>query len=354
MAVEVPGFTELYELAKAAALLRTSKLSDLSCSPGYMVDVHLGLAAALAEESVRFALELHRKTFFETAEGADLDELAEDHFGLARQGGAKAIGEVTFSRPTTAAGNVLIAAGTRVSTPDGLLFATTEEILLTGLTLPAAIEALEVGEEGIVGVGTITVLVDRPSDSTITVTNAERTAGGIKAEADADFLNRIRGYLATVRRGTVAALAFGATQVSGVLRAAVDETAFPPTVYIADFAGGANTALVVEVQAELNHWRPAGTQVNVVGATVVNQAITLALTFAAGFDTAAARDQVIEAVIAAVNGLGIGETLFRAQLIAAAAGVAGIRNVVVVNPAGDVDPTNSQLIRTARELVSLA
>jgi uncharacterized phage protein gp47/JayE len=352
--VEVPTFSELYELARAAALQRTAKLSDLSWSPGYMADVLTGLTAAIAEEAVRFSLELHRKTFFETAEGEDLDTLAEDHFGIERQGGEMAIGEVTFSRATTAAGNVLIPAGTRVSTPDGLLFATTEEILLTGLSLDAAIEALEVGEEGIVDAGTITVLVDKLlADSSIGVTNAERTAGGIKAETDSDFRARLRGYLATVRRGTVSALAFGATQVAGVLQASVDETNFPPTVYIADFAGSANSALIAAVQAELDNWRPAGTQVNVVGATVVNQAIALTLTFAAGSDTAAARDQAIDAVVAAVNALGIGETLFRAQIIAAAGAVAGVKNVVVSNPSGDVVPTASQLIRTTHATVNV-
>ena len=350
--IEVPTRPELYELAKTSALLRSSKLTEASFSPGYMLDVHAGLASALAEEVLRFGLELNRKTFFSTAQGDDLDALAADHFGIARQEGTKAIGEVTFTRANTAAGNISIPVGTRVSTSDGTLFLTTEDILVTGLSLNSTVEAVEVGEQGIVDVGTIVVILDALGDS-FSVTNAQRTAGGIEKETDDAFRVRIAGFLSTVRRGTPAALEFGATQVAGVLRATVDESSLPPTVYIADAAGGANDTLVAAVQDELVNWRAAGVQVNVQGATQILQDITLALTFRAGFDTSSTRDKAIEAVVAAVNSLGIGETLFRSAIVAAAK-ITGIRDVVVSNPAGDVAPSLNQLIRTEKERVTLA
>jgi len=351
---ETPTFEEMRAIATAEALLRTTQLSDLSFSPGYMADVHAGLAAAIGEEAARFALQLHRKTFFATAEGDDLDTLAQDHFGLLRQQGQAAIGEVVFSRPTTTAGNVSIPVGMQLSTADGTLFLASVEAVLTGTTLTVPIAAAETGDGGIVDVSTITVLVDSLTDTTVSVTNPERTAGGLTQESDADFRERVRGYLATVRRGTVSALSFGAKQVAGVLQAAVDESAFLPTVYIADSAGGANTSLVQAVQTELINWRTAGITASVVGATVLNQAIDISLTFRAGSDTAGARDAALAAIETAVNALGIGETLFESLMVTAAkSSDEGILNVVINNPAGDVVPLPNELIRTSTSLLTI-
>jgi uncharacterized phage protein gp47/JayE len=350
---EIPPFGTLYDLGKAAALLRTSKLNQKSFSPGYMMDLIAGLSATLGEEAARIATELHLRAFFGTAAGSDLDTLALDHFGLTRQGGNASIGLVRFSRPTAGYGNVLIEAGTVVATSDGTRFVTTSESLLTGTQIDADIRAETTGEGGNVDASTITVLVTGLGDTTITVTNPEQTSGGLAAETDAAFRQRIIDWFQTLRRGTPLALAIGAKTVAGVVTAEVDESAYPPTVYIADVTGSANPTLEAAVDDELPNWRAAGIQVNVVGATVVYQDITLALTFEAGYDTSAARELVREAVAAAVNTLSIGETLYRSSIVAAARGVSGVLDCVVSNPAGDVAPAANELIRTSTSRITI-
>ena len=350
---EIPTHRELRERARDAALLVTDRLTARSFDPGFMPGILAGLSADLAQEVIQIALAFHSSTFFRTAVGADLDRLALDHFGLERRVGAAAIGIATFSRAAVDFGPLLIPARTRVATPDGTIFITTEEPLMSGLVQTAAIRAEVTGDAGVVDAGKITQLISLLEDGTVSVTNTERTAGGLTRETDDQFRERLRGYLSTVRRGTAGAIEFGALSVGGVVRATLDESSYPPTLYISDQTGGANTALVQLVADTLIDFRAAGVHVNVIGATVIDQPITLAFAFAAGIDTAAAREVAIAAVVAAVNGIAIGATLFR-SLIVAAAKVAGVTNVVVSIPAGDIVPTQSQLIRTERTLVTVS
>ena len=351
--IEIPNHAELMQIGVQAALLRTALLSPKSFSPGYMCDVQAGLAAAIAEEVARIAVALHMRTWIATANGDDLDKLAADHFGLARQAGAAGVGIVRFSRPSAAFGNVLIPAGTVLETADGTRFILISEPLLTGTQIDADARGESVGEAGNVDAATITAIVSSLPDGTIVVTNPAEFSGGIGRESDPAFRQRILDYFRTLRRGTVLAIQTGALSVAGVVAAAVDETGYPPTVYIADLTGGANASLAGLVADELDNWRAAGIQVNVVGATVVFQNITLVLTFAAGFDTSAARDEVRAAVVDAANAITIGETLYRSQLVAAALGVEGVVNAVVTNPAGDVVPAANQLIRTESDRVTI-
>lgn len=352
MPIEPPSFEDLYDLGKATALLRTEKLSEASFSPGYMFDILVGLDAAVGQEVSRYALELHRRTFIRTATGDDLDELAEDHYQLARRTGAAAVGKVTFSRPSTTAGPVFIEVGTRLATGDGIGFRTTDPAVLTGLSVTVDVAADAVGLRGNVEPARIVRIVEVLPDATVTVTNGERTAGGIDRETDEAFRGRIREYLRTLRRATRAALEFGA-KIEGVVQATIADTSYPPTVYVADAGGGANQALLAQVAEELVNWRAAGVQVNVAAAAVVDQSVAMTLTFEAGIDTSAARDAVIASVVAAINSLRIGQTLFRSSIIAAARSVRGVTNVVVSNPAGDVAPSLNQLIRTREALITL-
>ncbi len=351
--IEIPSFGDLYEVGKAAGLLRTSKLNEKSFSPGYLMDVVAGLSAMLGEEAARIALELHLRTFFGTAAGDDLDALAADHFSLSRQAGAAAIGEIRFSRPTATYGALLIEAGATLETSDGTRFITTSDALLTGLQIDVDARAEETGEAGNVDADTIDILVTSLADSTVTATNPEEMAGGRAAETDAEFRQRIIEWFQTLRKGTPAALEAGAKGVSGVVAATTDESSYPPTVYIADVTGSANTSLEVAVAAELVNWRAAGIQTNVTGATVVYQDVAVTLTFAAGYDTSAVRDQVRTAIVAAVNALDIGETLYRSTIVAAARSIQGVLDAVVTDPAGDVVPAANQLLRTSSSRVTI-
>lgn len=344
---EPKRFQELYDIGKAVTLARTTLLTDLSFSPGYMVDIVTGLAAALAEEVQRIAFDLNTKHYILTAVDEDLDKLASDHFGLKRFVGVVALGTVTFSRPTQTFGNIAINLATIIETTDGIQFLTTENPILTGLTVTLDIQAAIAGSDGIVDAGTIVIINNATAlaDNTITVTNATRTSGGVTKETDADFRARIIAFFETLRRGTLSAIRTGALFVGGVVSAVVDESVYPPTVFVADSTGGATSALTDAVKVELDNWRAAGIMVNVVGATVISQDIDLSVTYVAGTDTSMARDAIRAAIIAGISDLAVGDTLFRSAIVGFVQSVEGVQNVVVNDPAGDVAPLLSQIIR---------
>jgi len=347
MTIEIKNFSGLYTVGQTKALLRSSRLTALSFTPGFLIDIICGLSSAIGEEASRIAVELNARHYFSQAGGTDLDTLAIDHFGLSRNAGVSAVGIARFSRAGTGAGNVSIAAGTILETADGSQFVTTNSPLMTGTEIDANIAAVIPGSAGVVNANTIVVInpLSTLSDPSVVVTNQEVTAGGSAVETDAEFRARIIAWFATLRRGTPLAIETGALFTGAVKNAVLDESSYPPTVYIADSTGGANTALEAAVQTELVNWRSAGIQVNVVGATVVAQTIDVSLIFAAGSDTSSARDQVEAAIVAAVNALDIGATLYSSDIVAAAKSISGVLDCVVNDPAGDVVPAADELIR---------
>lgn len=224
MTTEVPTHAQLMQLFQDTVLLETARLTERSFQPGFMLDILRGGLGALAEDAEFRAVKLHLATFISTAEGDDLDALARDHFQLERFGGIGAVGTIRFSRPNADFGSFLIPALTLIETADGVRFATTEEVLMTGTTIDAAIQCMTVGDVGVVGAGAITELISVLDDGTVTASNPEGTAGGVARETDPKFRERIRDFFATLRRGTRDAVVFGAKQVPGVDTAAIEET----------------------------------------------------------------------------------------------------------------------------------
>lgn len=344
-------FFEFYAAAKAAALLKTSKLQDRSFDPGNIVDVVTAMGSHLALELQRGSILRHRSTFIGKAEGSALDELVTDHLGIVRFPGVRARGEVTFSRPGTGFGDVAIAAGTRLETADEVRFVTTHDAILTGTSIKVQVEAQEAGEAGNVGAATITVFVDKLPDTTVTVSNTEKMAGGAPPETDAELAARASLVIPLAARGTEEAVIFGARQVAGVVKAHVNPGT--TTVYIADASGGANTTLINAVKDELDKWRPLGVNVTVLGASVVSQNATMALTFEVGFATQAASDLAVSVVKGVINSLDIGDTLYRSKLSQAVLNtVPGLLDVSFSVPSGDVVPSANQLLRAGTVTVS--
>jgi uncharacterized phage protein gp47/JayE len=204
--------------------------------------------------------------------------------------------------------------------------------------------------------------VDPIFDTTIVVTNSAVAAGGADPETDRDFSNRSKQFLPTLRRGIAAAIEFGARQVPGVQSAKATEMVNPSgtpaaivELFILDASGGSNDVLEQSVRDQLLEFRALGIPVIVDGGTVVNQPITIDLSFAAGFDSLAAAQKAKDAITAVVNDLDIGETLFVSSIIAAAKSVPGviIASGGVTVPVSDVVPTASQAIRTSQALITI-
>jgi hypothetical protein len=268
---------------------------------GSINDVLGGVVSSGIREVELLAVDSFRKTFFDTADGPevtqgtdDLQALAVDHFGddFARPGATFGLGDVTFSRPTAAAGSITILAGTIVKTlPDATgtsqRFATlVDEVMGVGvLTINASVLAVIAGAAGNAQSMSITVIETALADPTITVINSLDFVGGGAALTDVEYREFIKNKIQTLKGATLAAIQAAALAVAGVESATPLETQLAvieydiatnaikvgasyfyipnAILYIADANGTASAGLLTLVQAAVDAVRAAGVRVKV-------------------------------------------------------------------------------------------
>ena len=285
-----PSFDDLFNIGKAEMLIRRP---DLFLAPGDVTDFLVAAAAAMADKAIQFAAEEFRKTFVDGAEEAALTTLADDHFSIIRNPETASQVSVVFSRPTSGAGAGTVSAGTTISTIEDetgerIEFTTDTDAVFGGgdLVAPAVVAtSSDLGRDQDVLAATVINVVDALFDSTITVTNALAAAGGNNEETDDQLRERIRTFPSTLRRGTLAALEFGALVVTTVRVATATEGATGlVTVFVTDETGSSNAQMVADVILELENWRCAGTVVQVTGGILLIQAIDLSFVVKAGTD----------------------------------------------------------------------
>lgn len=121
------------------------------------------------------------------ADGASLDALG-TFVGISRSAGVGSVCTVQYTR-TAAIAPLIVPAGHRVTTPDGVFYwATTEELTLGVGVLTGTVTSrctVEGPESNDLAPGAISVLVDPIAD--VTVENTTATAGGADEQTDAEF-----------------------------------------------------------------------------------------------------------------------------------------------------------------------
>lgn len=333
---------------------------------GSDINVVMASASAMAEEVTRQLSLRISALLLDGASGEDLDRLVADRFSptVVRKAATPAVGTVQFSRVAGAFPAATIPAGTVLRTSAGTEFETTVVASFPAASsgpISASIRARQAGVAGNVAAGAVTQFQAPPSDPNILVTNAEPTAGGDQTENDARLRARARDFYRAARRGTLAAIEFGALTVPGVRQATaleeVDSLGVPTgrvSLYVADALGQANAALVAAVQAALLEYRAAGVYVDVASASPLFVPVVYNLRFAAGVDTTAAFALVQSATVSAVNALAPSAVLPVSLLFSVARSVPGVivLDDAVVAPVGDLVPSAGQAIRTRLDLVT--
>jgi hypothetical protein len=376
-AVVAPSFEDLLALGQAEA---QSRRPDLQFLEGDVTVAQLHAAAAMNDALIRYAAQLARDTFIDGAEGDALTTLVDDHFNLQRVEATAAQVTLTFTRTSGGAGGT-IEQDSQIATEVGadgnqVIFATNADVVFAGADNgPHSVlaTAIETGATGNVAAGTVIQQITTPFDTTVTVTNAAGAAGGNAEESDADLRQRARTFYQTLRRGTLAALEFGAKGTlrqdgssAGVriARATEDPTTFAVTLSVSDSDGSSTLQMVSDVVAEIENWRCAGVPVTVVGgqASTVDLAISIE-EVVDGFDVAANAQNFIDAATLRINKLRVGETLYADALVAAIIGVApddvlsvsfvATVNAILYDPANsDVVPATGKVLRAGTITVS--
>ncbi len=363
---DFPRWSDLFETALREVVSRNTGITEEAVrQEGTEVNAICAAIASVGEEVVRQAAIVYRDRLLTTAQREELDRLAWDWFGLVRNDATKAKVTLRFTRTGTASG--VIPEGFRCATASGIEFETVQDLAFQATETSKTVEAWAVvaGPEGNVAKETITVLRAVPFDTTMTVTNPQAAAGGSERESDDAFRARCRAFWAVVRRGTLQAIEHGARSVSGVgiARASEMDLAIEGQsmarwvrLVVADPSGRANDLLRDSVATALDEWRPCGVYVEVVAASLRLQRVRVTCAFRAGADTVETARRIRRAIVTYVNSLRVGERL----------SVGGIREVVrrdrdvalspepvVVEPAGDVVPGSTEVVRTQEDMVTI-
>ncbi len=366
-----PSFQDFLDVGTAELQARRS---DLLVSDGDVTLAMVHAAAAMSDAVLRFAAQSFKDTFVDGARGDALTALVDDHYNIQRVPATAAQVTVSFSRTSAGAAGT-IPAGTTVATAfdangNQIQFTTDGAIAVgSGLNGPFDIvaTATETGTDTNVIPTAIDSVVDQPTfDPTFAVTNTASAAGGNDAESDIDLRERARSFFSTLRRGTLAALEFGALTVPEVrVAVAVENTnTGEVTMRVTDADGNSTAQMIEDVLLALEDYRCAGSSVLVVGGTKLLTSLEVKVTdFRVGYSVAAAAADIQAAIEARLNKLRVGETLYLDMIVASAIAVSpdDIYNVTVnsitlnpggVQPIADVVPGAAEVIRADSVVVS--
>lgn len=276
------------------------ELTDFS--EGSMHDTMAGAFSLGVNEIIELTISEFRKTFFDTSNGPevtggddDLQILAVDHFGdrFLRPSSEKSTVVLTYSRANTDAGDVSIGIDSVAKTEkdangEEIRFLTTSAVLLTGLSVTVSAIAAVAGSSGNVDPTLLSVIESPLTDSSVTVSNVFKAAGGVNAEIDAEYRETIRSLIETLIGATKAAVTGALRATPGIEFVSLLEEILPviefdigadtikagasffripfPVAYIADINGASSPALLDLANAAADIVRACGVKINIKGA----------------------------------------------------------------------------------------
>lgn len=366
---EVLSRLDFYQHGRRYVLARAKRIDpNMVDVEGSDVNLFVGGTSFMAQAVSRQMVERVSALLLDGAEGEDLDRYAWDRYQLLRKGASPAVGEVEFSRLDATAGAGAVPIGTKLISLTGIEYITTSEALFgaSSLTATAEVRAVQAGLSFQVGKNQIRRFdnVAALFDPSLEVNNTEATAGGVDVELDSVFKERIRDFWNSARRGTLAAIEFGAKTVAGVESAqateAISGDGLPARVvnlYIADPSGVGSKALGASVRIALTEYRAAG--IAVLTSTSIPEIVDvqLSLSFIAGVNTTLLTGNIRAAIVEFINSLGVNQPLYRQDLGSVLARFREdglIQNQSsIVSPAGDLQPSLGRTLRTRLENVSV-
>lgn len=322
-ALVAPSFNDFVAIGQAEMQFRRP---GLTFREGNVTLADLHAAAAMADLCIHTLVELFARTFLDYCSGDDLTALVNDHLNLQRFPATRAQVTLQFTRTSGGVTGTIPIGTPVISTPDvdgGRATFTTDAdfVVPAGSNGPflVAASAQVAGPTGNVAAGTLTTLGAPLFDPSFTVTNPATAAGGNDQESDDELRERARTWWQTLVRGTIDALEYGAKQVPTVRVATVKEDleAGVAVVQVTDADGNSTTEMVADVEAELEHWRAAGSHVEVVGGSPALVDLRIGLKVRTGFDVEAVAAQLVAAVTTRVNRLGVGEPLYHDMIVGA-------------------------------------
>ena len=375
--MDFPSYQDLIRVARDEALANNSVLTkEVIERDGTDANSIISASAAVGDDLSGQLTQANAKLFFSTCRGNEIDLLAQDRFQgeLPRNTASPGVTTATFSLPAPPSSSFAIPQGTTLSTADGRGW-----ITLAQATFPTSTSSISVPVQSVLAGSNQQIVAGALTSITgsipgapggLTVTNPLASAGAGDDEQDDDYIQRCQNFYAVSRRGILAAIEQGALKTPGVRTAYAYETdrfvelviadAFTPVLLNATTIPVSyqtqSDALASSVQAILPDWRCAGIQVVCTIANVTILAISMLLSFRAGYDPNAAANSAKTGMMAYVNGLRPGQNFVYADAINILRLVPGlvVNGNEIISPAGDVVVTVAlKVLRTDVSLITV-
>ncbi len=272
--------------------------------------------------------------YIDTAQAASLDRVVAG-LNIERNPATRARGDVTFSRSTTGS-TLVIPAGTRVSTPDGIIFSTLEQTLMPADALSLTIEVLAdlPGAAGNVAASRIRNIIS-PVAGIETVINPAAMTGGADTETDAALRARAKLY-APDARATAAAIRSALLDVDGVTGATIAEDLNGNTV-IAVVTGGEDADLLEAIEAS----RPAGIPVLLQRPQTTPVDVVATVTAAPGYLSPAVEQSVVQTLNQYLAALPLGATIDYSDILGTIVHADGVDSLLSCSATIDGQPVSA-------------
>lgn len=368
-------FTELVRGQVVAIQGTAARLLDLSVGSILRAVVEAN-AASVGLWLQGLILKLLATTRAATSEGEDLNSWMAD-FDFDRLPAKAATGDVTFSRFTTTE-QAVVPIGATVQTGDGSQGYTVTldadnanydaglggYVLAIGTpSISVPVKADTAGAAGNAQAGQINVIT-KSIPRVDTVTNAVTFDNGYDEETGTAFRARFWAYIASLSRGTKAAIIFAITSVQqGVVYKLVENESYAGDeddgyfyVVVDDGSGTPTTEFIDSINNATDVYRGFTVRFGIFPPVVVAADVAMTATIADGYDAVATKALADEAVTAYIASLAIGETLRYTRLdqvaYNASPGITNISGLTLNGGTSDLPATQKQVIKPNTVVVS--
>lgn len=300
----------------------------------------------------------------QTSSGTDLDSWMAQ-FGVIRLSSSLAAGAVTFARfSSSSAGLVPIIPQTVVRTIDGSQSFTVSldptnqaySSAQNGYVLPIGVASVTVpvvanipGPGANVAAGSIG-LIASSTPGIDTVTNAAALTGGATAEMDPALLARFPLYIASLSKGTKAAINYAISSLQlGAADTIIETVGGPFFVTVDDGTGTPSQSLINAAAAAVENTRAVGVTYGVLPPVIINVSVVFSVFVSLGYDANAVAGAAGNAVTAYINSLPLGTSLPRTRLAQviydSSPGIMNVENLLLNNGAAEVVATPNNVIK---------
>ena len=338
---------------KTTQELYEQMLADYEAATGFAMqdscDLAVRLYAAAAQlETLDYYADWSRKQAFpQTATGEYLDYHGQMRC-LSRKGSAYATGELTFYVPAALSYDLVIPAGTVVSTTGLTRFVTTAACLISAGSLsgtcPARAELP--GTAGNIGAGQANCLTNAPFGVSA-CNNSTPFTGGAEEEDDEAFRSRIlASYRCASNGGNAAFYEATALACPGVAACSVlakNRGVGTVDVVIATETGAPEDSLINALQTELEQKRELCVDVAVLSPTTVTVSVAAVLWPSEGVRFDDAKTAVAQAIHGFFTGRLLGKSVYRSTLGNLIYNTGLVKNYALTLPAADCAVAASEL-----------